>query len=144
MGGAKSIAPRFRHAWRCGIDRVTVPGAHGGCGVDRALELLLQNDGGEPPASPPSSAAIPSSSATAETVGSFDVQADLVEDDEDGRSRQAIEIILRREAPAWGRLPWKISALLRLYSQRECDIALIREVPDPSALTGWAVEDQIG
>ncbi len=80
-----------------------------------------------------------------ETVGSFDIQADLVEDDdEDGRRREAIEIILRREAPAWGGLPWKISALLRLYSQRECDVALIREVPDPSAPTGWAVEDQIG
>ncbi len=77
--------------------------------------------------------------------GRLDICAGLVDnEDEDGRERTAIEVVLRREAPAWGGLPWKISALLRLYSQRECDVALIREVPDPSAPTGWAVEDQIG
>ncbi len=35
------------------------------------------------------------------TRGTLDIRADLVED---GRRRTAIEIILRREAPAWGGL----------------------------------------
>ncbi len=80
-----------------------------------------------------------------ETVGELVTLTDLVEDtDEDGRERTAVEVILRREAPAWGGLPWKISALIRLYSQRECDVALIHEVPSASAPGGWAVQDKIG
>ncbi len=77
--------------------------------------------------------------------GRLDICAGLVDnEDEDGRERTAIEVVLRREAPAWGGLPWKISALLRLYNQHECDLVLIREVPAEPEPSGRAIEDRIG
>ena len=72
----------------------------------------------------------------AETIGNLVTHANLVDVDEDGRERSAFEVIPRREAPAWGGLPWKRSALIRLYSQQECDLALIREVLSASAPSG--------
>ncbi|MCP3973694.1 MAG: hypothetical protein GY720_04295, partial [bacterium] len=80
-----------------------------------------------------------------EAVGELTTELDVGEGiDVRGRQRQPIEVYLRREAPADGGLPWKISALLRLYSQQECDVVLIRQVPSASEPEEWRIEDRIG
>ena len=76
-------------------------------------------------------------------VGEVTFESDLIETvDDGGVKRVALEVILRREAPPGGGLPWKMSALIRLYSQEECEIALVREVPSASG-EEWVVEDQV-
>ena len=52
------------------------------------------------------------------------------------------EIGIRREIPI-GVVPWKLSASVRLYSQRDCDVHLDREVPaaSPGRAPGWKVEE---
>ncbi len=83
--------------------------------------------------------------AGAEAVGTLTTELDLGEGvDLEGQSRDCFEVYLRREAPAQGGLPWKINALVRLFSQDECDFILVRQVPSASDPEAWEVEDQIG
>ena len=51
-----------------------------------------------------------------------------------------LEIQIRREIPI-GVVPWKLSASIRLYSQKDCDVHLAREVPAaaPGGAPGWEV-----
>lgn len=80
-----------------------------------------------------------------DAIGTLTTVLDTGEDvDEQGRRRECLEVYLRREAPASGGLPWKISALIRLFSQDECDFLLIRQVPSASDPDAWDIEEQIG
>ncbi len=88
-------------------------------------------------------ATLPDNDGGGVAVGTLVFESDLIQtEDDDGVKRWAIEVILRRVAPASGGLSWKISATIRLYSQQECEIALVRQVPSASG-EEWVVEDQI-
>ncbi len=71
-----------------------------------------------------------------ETVGRVTTEAFL--------SDEAIEVFLRREAPARGGLPWKISAQIRLFSADEAEILLVRQVPSKDDPDAWAVDESVG
>ncbi len=83
--------------------------------------------------------------AGAGAVGTLTTELDLGDGvDLEGRHRECVEVYLRREAPAQGGLPWKINALVRLFSQDECDFVLVRQVPSALQPGEWEVEDKIG
>ncbi len=80
-----------------------------------------------------------------EAIGTLTTEFDIGNEvDLRGNERRPFELYLRREAPAEGGLPWKLSALLRLYSQQECDVMLVRQVPSMTKPGEWEVEEDIG
>ncbi len=84
-------------------------------------------------------------SAGGDAVGELTTELDFGETvDSKGHRRDVFEVYLRREASANGGLPWKVSVLIKLFNQQECDVILIRQVPSASEPGEWTIEDRIG
>ncbi len=71
-----------------------------------------------------------------ETIGHTTTELELGE--------QGLEVVLRRHADPEGGLPWKISARVRLISQKHCEIYLWRDVPSAESEDGWKTDEMIG